>query len=317
MTTQEEQADTASARELVLHRTANRRRPGAAAVSLVFQALAGLSLREKVFLGGGLLFALWSFFDRASDLSQLLQSIGIPIWIFGVIILSVIGTIAAMRYGDALSDLLEPEVVAAIQSSLGERLQTVASKVDELLAERKSKGATKDPTVDIYLTAPIDDLKPKQLRRYREHFSGIFDSLLWAGVDKGREPENFVLPRLALLNEDTTEKGGDLNPATAYEVSVSALARSRRLVVIWPDDIASSVPFELGIASALNIPTAIFYLQPKDFPLLLRGRLEKHTSGRKDAADKWPVAFHSVKDLSRVQGRIEELAATGALFPDS
>lgn len=56
----------------------------------------------------------------------------------------------------------------------------------------------------------------------------------------------------------------------ALEVDITALNKSKRFLLIYPQKIVSSVLFEAGYAFAANKPTVYFIHNRSDLPFLMR-----------------------------------------------
>ena len=96
--------------------------------------------------------------------------------------------------------------------------------------------------------------------------------------------------------------------AQGYEAVYGALQKSQHFVLIWPQKVATSALFEIGVAAQLAIPTVIFHRESADLPYLLRGKLKSGLN------DNWSVKEYVYTDLVSLK-KIVQLAGTG-LFPD-
>lgn len=183
--------------------------------------------------------------------------------------------------GALLAGLLLVGAVVAELFARARRLERTAQAVSKTSAE--AVAATSE--VDTFFAAPMaaaadydtaDDVGPKLLM------------ILEALREKAGAKEIYYGGKLI-----SKAKRFDDEP-DGYRISMSALEKASRFVLIWPRSLPSSALFELGVAKARRLPTAVFYKDEKDLPYLLRGR------AKLPADDRWPVRFYEFQTINQI-----------------
>ena len=124
----------------------------------------------------------------------------------------------------------------------------------------------KNEIYDLYIACPMDSFPPEQRDKASDHLSKLVQIL------KGEYSfDRIECPASIQTNTDPTKPVKKYDPPKqAFMLCYSRILLSRRFILIYPFEVATSAIMEIGLAISFGKPITVFTKNRNELPFLLR-----------------------------------------------